>query len=769
MVKENRKKELCIVHIGMPKTGSTSLQESFYKGISDERVSYANLPEASHSGIIYTMFSDRPETYYYVKAHAFNKEQIEAYNLQNRELMIQGFRDLSTSIEIISGEDIYHLKESELEKMFNFLKEYFKKIIIVGYIRSPKSFMESAFQQLVKYHDLNKFDFSIIYHPYRNLARFDTVFGQENVFLWKFDPSVFPNNDITLDFCERLGIKIESKAAIRANETISQEAISILFTYNKYGRKASFGVQDHKLNHLLVEKIRHIGTTRFHFSSHLIETVLANNKTDIEWIENRMNISLRDTNTPNNTEINGEEELCQFAVKSIEELKKMIYIKDMLEQIDIDRSPEYIARLIEILKFQIAKEQNISIAENTTTKIYTDEKSCYSILLASKIFDETFYMNTYKDMKYMKEKNGDLLLHYIRHGEKENRKPNADFDPQWYRETYSDVREAGMNLLCHYFLHGKLEGRKGRKNIENEVIVGKNGWLFLAGESNNLLRYYNEADFFSDATCQEWKNILCLRKDRLSKMNIEYVHIFAPDKLSIYPEFTLETFRHFDAHPINKLFKQYSNDLEHFVINPIVSFKEAKIAKLLYWKTDTHWTFFGCYEAFRLLMKNINQVIPERFFDYSVQKVERMRDLGSKLNNPVAELCEIHSFAKTAQRVYANELIQYKEKHIDLDDGGLHIGSHVIFQNSSLDIIRKRVVIFGDSFCEYRPFLLTAMFAEVFIEVHFIWSTSLDYEYIEKIKPDIVISEIAERFMNRVPDDRFVLSKYIAEKMVTLA
>jgi hypothetical protein len=57
------KKDLCIVHIGMPKTGSTALQSSLFSHIADERVAYAALPIANHSEIMYSMFSSSPEKY----------------------------------------------------------------------------------------------------------------------------------------------------------------------------------------------------------------------------------------------------------------------------------------------------------------------------------------------------------------------------------------------------------------------------------------------------------------------------------------------------------------------------------------------------------------------------------------------------------------------------------------------------------------------------------------------------------------------------------
>ena len=65
------------------------------------------------------------------------------------------------------------------------------------------------------------------------------------------------------------------------------------------------------------------------------------------------------------------------------------------------------------------------------------------------------------------------------------------------------------------------------------------------------------------------------------------------------------------------------------------------------------------------------------------------------------------------------------------------------------------VLLFGDSFSEFRPHLLTAMLAETYRDLHFVWSASLDFDLIGHIRPQIVISEIAERLMATLPDDSF--------------
>ena len=88
-------------------------------------------------------------------------------------------------------------------------------------------------------------------------------------------------------------------------------------------------------------------------------------------------------------------------------------------------------------------------------------------------------------------------------------------------------------------------------------------------------------------------------------------------------------------------------------------------------------------------------------------------------------------------------------------DREIHVGAHVVYRNGSAGADPRRLVLFGDSCAHFDPFLLTGMLAESFSEVHFVWSASLDWAYIEQIRPDILLFELAERFLARVPKDDF--------------
>lgn len=74
-------------------------------------------------------------------------------------------------------------------------------------------------------------------------------------------------------------------------------------------------------------------------------------------------------------------------------------------------------------------------------------------------FDGVFYLANNPDVA-MERINP--LEHYYYWGEREGRKPNPDFDPAYYLETYQDLRAAGLkNLFYHFLETGKKEGRRG--------------------------------------------------------------------------------------------------------------------------------------------------------------------------------------------------------------------------------------------------------------------------------------------------------------------
>ena len=78
-------------------------------------------------------------------------------------------------------------------------------------------------------------------------------------------------------------------------------------------------------------------------------------------------------------------------------------------------------------------------------------------LQRSGLFDGNWFLDRNPDLA---APGTDPLRHFHRWGWKENRWPNAYFEPFWYLAQNRDVRERGIDPLLHYALYGEAEGRR---------------------------------------------------------------------------------------------------------------------------------------------------------------------------------------------------------------------------------------------------------------------------------------------------------------------
>ena len=117
-------------------------------------------------------------------------------------------------------------------------------------------------------------------------------------------------------------------------------------------------------------------------------------------------------------------------------------------------------------------------------------------------------------------------------------------------------------------------------------------------------------------------------------------------------------------------------------------------------------------------------------------------------------------------RVYANSLVGFKEANTLVNAAGLHGGSHCVFVNHRAES-KDSIVLFGSSFSDYRLTvnLLTAICVAHFRVVHFIWSTDVDFGYVARIRPDVVVTEIPERFLALCPSDELDIESYAVARL----
>lgn len=353
------KKKLCILHVGMPKTGSSMLQEAFSGYIEDPDILYPNLLAFNHGSVLWGMFMDNPENYHYFISKGWGKDQIDKFSLQNEDILINCFENATGETVILSGEDIFHFDIVAIKKLKVFLSSYFDRIIVVGYVRPVKSFLESAFQQLVKFHEQSDLGFDRIYHHYKCFENFDTVFGKENVLLIKYTNDNLINNDIVVDFCSRLDIKHSFATKKIANESVTSAVVSIMFCYHNYISKSiDFKTLPYEIKDQVIQSLAPIGKDKFKFSDDYIKTIVKAHSDDYQWIKDRLAEDLNEESV-DKTGFSTSTDIIEHALCHFEDLKSLACSLGITTIDDLEKNSENIGRIVDkIVQVKIKHQTN---------------------------------------------------------------------------------------------------------------------------------------------------------------------------------------------------------------------------------------------------------------------------------------------------------------------------------------------------------------------------------------------------------------------------
>lgn len=283
------------------------------------------------------------------------------------------------------------------------------------------------------------------------------------------------------------------------------------------------------------------------------------------------------------------------------------------------------------------------------------------------------------------------------------------------------------------------------------VHVGRDGWLFLIGGTNRVMDRYR-GGLRHWLLLRGWVRLIRARARRAERLGIRCLHVIVPEKLSVYDDKT-DGLRYAPAKASTRRLARYLARHPAYLdlLAPLRAARNGPVP--LYLRTDTHWTAQGCLLAYREIMRALGAIPPADIGTRPGIVSDQLMDLGEKLAARPRERIERFMLQRDAKRVETGAfLAAYEAQGRDPE---VHVGAHVVYRNAGPAADPRRVVLFGDSCAHFDPFLLTGLLAESFHEVHFVWSSSLDWAYIERVRPDILLFELAERFLARLPSDDY--------------
>lgn len=223
------------LHIGMNKTGSTSIQATLKK-FDDGRIRYAHLNDQNHSIPIYSLFSANKYDYHIHKRLGRSKADIDQLNegtLKDLERELSMDRDTI----IMSGEDISLLDRDGVNSLLALLKARARSVKVMAYVRPVAGFASSAFQQYIaggmKEVVLPKPNYRKRFEAFVDCPDVDDMEFIE------FSRSNLKNGSVVSDFCARTGIDEANVKEKQSNVSMSLQSAQLIYHFNRFGLPSS--------------------------------------------------------------------------------------------------------------------------------------------------------------------------------------------------------------------------------------------------------------------------------------------------------------------------------------------------------------------------------------------------------------------------------------------------------------------------------------------------------------------------------------------------
>lgn len=220
-----------ILHTGMHKTGSTSIQAAL-ADYDDGQSFYARFPEKNHSTAIRGTFSTQPERYHQWQKLGLDFAQIQFRRKQYREQLAADLGRDDRHTLIISGEGIGLLDDAGKHELLSFIRKYVSRLRVVCYIRRPVEFAASYLQQNIKVGRSTLPD-SVPTEYRKRLEIFARQLPADDLVVRAYERASFPNGSVVADFCQVVGLESARVAETRVNERLSVPALKLLYAFNR--------------------------------------------------------------------------------------------------------------------------------------------------------------------------------------------------------------------------------------------------------------------------------------------------------------------------------------------------------------------------------------------------------------------------------------------------------------------------------------------------------------------------------------------------------
>ncbi len=291
----------------------------------------------------------------------------------------------------------------------------------------------------------------------------------------------------------------------------------------------------------------------------------------------------------------------------------------------------------------------------------------------------------------------------------------------------------------------ELAKRFDTAGINSKVIRGIDGWLFFD--------YFGLIDDFfghiplSDRELDLWIAAIDKRQQWLAQRGVRYLHVIAPNKQSIYPQYLMKNAKQLQGVTrLHQLQKRLSISSPDYIVDISSPLAIRANQQQLYFKKDSHWNSKGAYFAYLEIIKKFSRWFPAQKFRSDFAFDADIVGIGGNLGHG-GDLLHMIGLDDTTDLVPVLKSYRKCATRDSLEKYALSTITSSPLTASFRTVCgekKLRAVVFRDSFfSQMEPF-----FSENFKEVLYLWKR-YDQKNLEEIlrfwRPDIVMEMTVER------------------------
>lgn len=257
----------------------------------------------------------------------------------------------------------------------------------------------------------------------------------------------------------------------------------------------------------------------------------------------------------------------------------------------------------------------------------------------------------------------------------------------------------------------------------NNVLVGIEDYLFLNNDRNKTLLQLTGKVKLNEVQIGKWRKYF----EKLETYN-NIIFTIAPSKERVLKKYLPLKIQCSFVQQLMEIPRSKS-----LLVDPV---EVLTSHENVYSKTDTHWNYYGGFLALQESLKKFDIELPEEPFEFFSSL--RNGDLGSKFSpNRLSETKYV-----TVKDFDLKECLEFSN-YMSQD------GLLAIYRNSKAKI-RKKLILFGDSFSRYwYPFLVYLFESVIFVRT----AGSIITQLVDEFSPDYIFVERAERFLYEPPSE----------------